>query len=595
MKIQVTLLLITTASIAKSGSPPETQVSDSPCLYCMQAMMGEKEPIEEDRLRTWCESSLSKTYEKREMKTFVNHICASTEEDTSLLHHVNVLRSSGSVKPASICGLLGAPDLPCMCPEGGSFLLERDVKLAINAIKTFAASVPSNLQRFAQLGKGLLTKNKLRIRSQAKLAVTGCTSTNPRTQVVCPANADIHPEGLLYKARRHKDLEKVQEKFCKLLMDRKFSGFVVDVDLARTEMVISEASKVVTDAHVKKCRTFQKCDPECIRYQDPLFTTRQWMRTDKSIAVGFNANFYDMSENDVRTPGSCHESFGLVLDKSKIWNPPERSEVRKFEEDTHVPYPEGWLSEDVDGFCEANKYRCNVKGSAALIVDNFRGLAYVASYPTTRMIEELPCMENGACNGFAGNFLYWNGRPIDKSQLNPDSRKRARTVVGVKDGGRRIVVLIAERERPDGTLSAFTHLATEHDTTRSLAMTGSEGATLDEMQELCKFLGLADCLNLDGGGSSSMVYQETRMGKVLRSNIPEDLIVDKADFEVIYDDRPAAHHFGFRYRPEPPKESALRPPSPPASNSMNPLQEDAVSGAVLPTDDVVTVSERSLV
>jgi len=580
--------------------------------------MGEKEPIEEDRLRKWCESSLSKTYEKREMKTFVNHICASTEEDTTLLHHVNVLRRSGSVKPASICGLLGAPDLPCMCPEGGDFLLERDVKLAINAIKTFAASVSSNLQRFVQLGKGLLTTNKLRIRSQAKLAVTGCTSTDPpvlprerirqgpRTDPPMPprkrigqkdsrpmdeqSDTDtdpippiqkIHqlPHGiwsstsanpsaefeyahsrarkgqdrirvgriqcgtlsepptemsaarLLRMAKRHEDLEEVEQKFCNLLDEgRKFSGFVVDVDLSRTEMVISDAKHVGSTEggafgiYTDESDDFQKCRDGY--HKDPLFPTRQWMQSDENIEVAFNANFY---AGQVRERGLCSESFGLVLDKSEIRNLPERNEVKQFEDEKNKEYPDDLLSKNIDRTCTSYKYHCNVKGSAALIVDNAQGLAFVASYPTTKMIEELPCMErvgneHGSCNGFAGNFIYWNGHPMHVSQLNPDSSKRrVRTVVGVKDGGRRIVILVADEvHRMD------------------------IGATLDEMQKLCKLLDLADCINLDGGRSSERRHQRSARGynEPDYGSAPQmvrDLFIDPSAHL-------SAHHFGFRYR-----------------------------------------------
>lgn len=644
------LLLASAGAAIADRSPPSLEGNETPCSWCTDTMTRISEPFDSVKTDEWCEKSLNDvTYEHEEMKTFVSHVCASFDADSSLLGHVNTLKAS-DMDVSSVCGILGASDSPCTCPLGSAFL-EEDVRVALNSIRAFASSVPSARLRFLRLGKRLL--------SRATLSVTGCAASNvnvatsaprsqetqrygswlkrrvlllprarwssesadpgakdqgvapllpipdstvahlsPRTDKVrsqssvsatrgvnkmrsalkrarmesaavrvsriqcgeldesaaMDSNAHIIPEALLYKAKVHKDVSKVQDDFCNSLGDdrRKFSGFVVDIDLARTEMVVSEAKNVVPANYVRKCSDFKSphCHGrpaskggKCRSFKDPLFTTRTWMASDPSIAIAFNANFFDMS-GDVHKQGSCHESLGLVLIDGKIWNAPERSEVYRYETDTTETYPREWLVQDIGRLCADHKNQCNVKGSVALIVDNRQGLAYVASNPTTKMIQALPCMKSGTCNGIAGNALIFDGHVMDSSQLNPDARKRARTAVGVKDNGRRLVVLVAERQRVDGVI-AKPDLKKERSASHSLAMTGAAGATLDEMRRLCIMLDLKDCVNLDGGGSSTMMYQQTRTGVPIRSNIPEDKLAPTFHE---YADRPATHHFGFRYR-----------------------------------------------
>lgn len=67
----------------------------------------------------------------------------------------------------------------------------------------------------------------------------------------------------------------------------------------------------------------------------------------------------------------------------------------------------------------------------------------------------------------------------------------------------------------------------------------SEGATLPEMTEIFRRLGAADALNLDGGGSTTMVVAEGEGARV--ANVPIHTAVPGRE-------RPSANHLGVRAR-----------------------------------------------
>lgn len=198
-------------------------------------------------------------------------------------------------------------------------------------------------------------------------------------------------------------------------------------------------------------------------------------------------------------------------------------------------------------FCSENIDVCNVKGAISLIVDNHFGLASVGSYVTRDMLSGLQCIRrsDNSCQGIAGNALVFNGEPVDANELNPASMAmRSRIALGVMDHGRRIRIIVAENYRPGpdtSTVKDPTLKQELHDET--LTAVNTKGAKLVEMQHWCILLGLRDCINFDGGGSATLVYQNSRTK--LRTSIPEDRIVERDN---AIKDRPATTHFGFRYR-----------------------------------------------
>jgi exopolysaccharide biosynthesis protein len=66
----------------------------------------------------------------------------------------------------------------------------------------------------------------------------------------------------------------------------------------------------------------------------------------------------------------------------------------------------------------------------------------------------------------------------------------------------------------------------------------SEGATVQEMAELMIFCGGDNAINLDGGGSSTMVIQDPQTGQYKVMNSPIDLYIPGRE-------RSVGNHFGI--------------------------------------------------
>lgn len=106
----------------------------------------------------------------------------------------------------------------------------------------------------------------------------------------------------------------------------------------------------------------------------------------------------------------------------------------------------------------------------------------------------------GATYGLAsGPLLLWQGKPMDTDFADKifKSPRHPRTAVGVDSARKRIWLIVADG-RQEGV---------------------SEGATLDELKEMLKKLGAVDALNLDGGGSSTLVARVS-VGALRVLNVP---------------------------------------------------------------------------
>jgi hypothetical protein len=106
----------------------------------------------------------------------------------------------------------------------------------------------------------------------------------------------------------------------------------------------------------------------------------------------------------------------------------------------------------------------------------------------------------GATWGLAsGPLLLWKGQPVDTAFADAifKSPRHPRTAVGVDPTGKKVWLLVADGRQPGV----------------------SEGATLDELKEMLKAEGAVDALNLDGGGSSTLVARDAS-GALRVLNVP---------------------------------------------------------------------------
>lgn len=95
-----------------------------------------------------------------------------------------------------------------------------------------------------------------------------------------------------------------------------------------------------------------------------------------------------------------------------------------------------------------------------------------------------------------GSPIMFDGTPVDG--LN-DRDRAPRSAVGVSRGGRHMWLLTLDGRQSD-----------------------SVGATLAELASLLREMGVEDAVNLDGGGSSTLVYREPGAAEVTVVNDPSD-------------------------------------------------------------------------
>lgn len=81
----------------------------------------------------------------------------------------------------------------------------------------------------------------------------------------------------------------------------------------------------------------------------------------------------------------------------------------------------------------------------------------------------------------SGPMLLENGRRAIVEDAKFNSRRHPRTAIGIRRDGTKILVTVDGRN------------------------TASQGASIPEMQEIMRWLGCTDAMNLDGGGSTAMV------------------------------------------------------------------------------------------
>jgi hypothetical protein len=118
---------------------------------------------------------------------------------------------------------------------------------------------------------------------------------------------------------------------------------------------------------------------------------------------------------------------------------------------------------------------------------------------------------NNAISGMS--WLVENKQPVP--DLN-DTRVAPRTAIGLDGPGTRLILIVVDGRQPFY----------------------SEGCTVQEMAELMLFYGGDNAINLDGGGSSTLVIQDPKTGQYKVMNSPIDLYIPGRE-------RPIGNHFGI--------------------------------------------------
>lgn len=109
------------------------------------------------------------------------------------------------------------------------------------------------------------------------------------------------------------------------------------------------------------------------------------------------------------------------------------------------------------------------------------------------------------------SWLVQDKQPVP--DLN-DTRTAPRTAIGLDGPGTRLILIVVDGRQPFY----------------------SEGVTVQEMADLMIFYGGDNAINLDGGGSSTMVIQDPATGEYRVMNSPINFIWGR--------ERPVANHFG---------------------------------------------------
>ncbi|HEY3312664.1 MAG TPA: phosphodiester glycosidase family protein [Anaerolineales bacterium] len=120
-------------------------------------------------------------------------------------------------------------------------------------------------------------------------------------------------------------------------------------------------------------------------------------------------------------------------------------------------------------------------------------------------------------NAISGqSWLVKDKQPVP--DLN-DTRKAPRTAVGLDGPGKRLIMIVVDGRQPFY----------------------SDGVTIQEMADLMLFYGGDNAINLDGGGSSSMVIKDPKTGEYEVMNSPIDNGIPGRE-------RPVGNHFGVFMR-----------------------------------------------
>ena len=149
-------------------------------------------------------------------------------------------------------------------------------------------------------------------------------------------------------------------------------------------------------------------------------------------------------------------------------------------------------------------------------VDNGWNVLCFATDKTARIPGGSVCPENTEHAIPGGAILFRNGKPTNLGKGSFYARRYPRTAVGVNASGTKLILLLVDGRQPFY----------------------SEGASLPELQALFANKNVETALNLDGGGSTTLVIADP------------DIRVLNAPFHtrIPARERPVANHLGFRIK-----------------------------------------------
>jgi exopolysaccharide biosynthesis protein len=98
------------------------------------------------------------------------------------------------------------------------------------------------------------------------------------------------------------------------------------------------------------------------------------------------------------------------------------------------------------------------------------------------------------------NLLVKRGKKVVETQSKFSTTRHPRTAVGIADNGRTLILVVVDGRQPKKSV----------------------GMSLDELAELMLKLGCDDALNLDGGGSSTLVLRDPQTNELVTMNTPSD-------------------------------------------------------------------------
>ncbi len=117
------------------------------------------------------------------------------------------------------------------------------------------------------------------------------------------------------------------------------------------------------------------------------------------------------------------------------------------------------------------------------------------------VIDDAKKLPPGARQVISGSHvLVEGGKKVVSGDSSFVTARHPRTAVGAIDRGRKLVLVVVDGRRPQASV----------------------GMSLDELAELMLQLGCEEALNLDGGGSSTLVLRNPDNGQLVTMNSPSD-------------------------------------------------------------------------
>lgn len=223
-----------------------------------------------------------------------------------------------------------------------------------------------------------------------------------------------------------------------------------------------------------------------------LTTTEQFAR-DERCQLAVNANFF--SWHKVKPFG---EPVGLVVRDGVVLSPARR--------------------------------QGDVADPALLFLKDGRAVVMTGTLPPMPQVRHAVAGV-GASESQPGSLLVTDGKNTAETARVAPKVRHPRTAAGVDRRGRVLTLLIVDGRQPEWSI----------------------GATLPEMAELLIERGVDDAVNLDGGGSTSLLYLDPQTGKVV-TNRPSGKSW-----------RAVSTNLGFRLRGRPVVWPDVLPGSPPGT------------------------------